>query len=146
VFHRGINFNGPAITIDGNAWEASATAVGFTQNGWQMSGTTTGLSPATDANRAAMLTTAFFRDNMTWSLIVPNGTYQVSVYTWENDWPEVFSLALEGVVRISNYDTVGAGHWSKLGPYTVTVTDGVLNASTTGWASNISGMEVFRVT
>jgi len=88
-----------------------------------------------------MLTTGYFRDNMTWSLTVPNGTYQVSVYTWENDWPEIFSLKLEGTTVVSNHNTGGAGKWTKLGPFTVTVTDGTISAATTGWASNISGME-----
>jgi hypothetical protein len=81
---------------------------------------------------------------MTWSLTVPNGTYKVSVYTWENDWPEIFSLKLENTTVVSNYNTGGAGKWSKLGPFTVTVTDGTISAATTGWASNISGMEVMK--
>jgi hypothetical protein len=37
-----------------------------------------------------------------------------------------------------------AGRWTRVGPYTVNMTDGTLNVTTTGGILNIAGLEVRR--
>jgi len=142
-FYRAINFNGPALTIDGQAWEGSS-APNFKTNGWGTCDPNSKLNPATDAARATMLRCAIVNKGLTVTLSsVPNATYDVYLYVWENDWPEIYSLALEGKQVVANYNSIGAGYWSKLGPFMTTVADGALNLTATGWVSNLSGIEVW---
>jgi hypothetical protein len=146
AFYRAINFNGPALTIDGKAFEAG-TAPGFTTNGWGICDQSVTLIPAvTDTNLATMLRCAIYRNGLTASLTVPNGMYDVYIYVWENDWPQTYSVSLEGTARLTNYNSVGAGRWAKFGPWRATITAGTVSLTSTGWFSNLSGMEVWRVT
>ena len=52
TFYRAINLNGPALSIDGNNWEASAGAPNFSIAGLTFANQSVTLVPATDANRA----------------------------------------------------------------------------------------------
>ncbi|MCC7451116.1 MAG: hypothetical protein IT324_27130, partial [Anaerolineae bacterium] len=143
TFYRAINFNGPALTIDNNTWEGS-TAPNYTTNGYGTCDQTSVLIPSTDANRATMLRCAIVQNGLTVTMRnVPNGTYDVSFYVWENDWPQIYSLYLQGQLVVDNYNSVSGGHWAHLGPWTVSVTDGTINLTSTGWVSNLSGMEVW---
>jgi hypothetical protein len=77
---------------------------------------------------------------------VPGGTYVVYLHVWEDNDPEVFDVLLNGKKVAEKYNSGSAGHWSRLGPWPVTVTDGritVKNGSKT--AANFSGVEVWRV-
>lgn len=144
-FFRGLNLNGPAVTIDGNSWEGKS-ATWYTQSGYGSPAPSAPLSPATDAARASMLQRGVVDWNLRIALLsVPTGRYEVSVYTWENDWDQVFSMNLQGVRVVTDYNTVGAGHWSKLGPFTTSVSNGRIDLGFEKWASNISGIEVWRL-
>ena len=148
VFYRAINVNGPALAIDGNNWEASASAPGFsytTSNGVFTNQNIT-LVPATDANRATMIRSSVWGGSVNLNLAsVPAGTYQVWVYTWEDNFATTFSLSLEGSVVKANHSSGGAGVWSKLGPYQATINDGAINVSSSGGHAMLSGLEVWRL-
>ncbi|WP_226164242.1 hypothetical protein, partial [Hymenobacter terricola] len=51
-FYRAINLHGGALTIDGNAWEASTTG-NYAVNGSGYGNQGQALTPATDASRAS---------------------------------------------------------------------------------------------
>src|SRR4029079_10660713 len=88
---------------------------------------------------------AVYKDNLSLTLTaVPNGMYDVYLYVWENDWPEIYSVYLKGQPVISSYNSIGAGYWAKLGPWTTTVADGKIDITSTGWFSNLSGIEVWQ--
>ena len=148
TFYRAINVNGPALLIDGNNWEASAGAPGFsytTSNGIFTNQNIT-LVPTTDANRATMIRSSVWGGSVNLNLAsVPAGTYQVWVYTWEDNFATTFSLSLEGSVVKANHSSGGAGVWSKLGPYQATINDGAVNVSSTGGHAMLSGLEVWRL-
>jgi WD40 repeat protein len=55
TFQRGINFGGDALTIDGNAWEAGASAPNFSSNGWTQCNPWVALSPPASAEREPMI-------------------------------------------------------------------------------------------
>ena len=55
TFYRAINLNGAALTIDGNNWQASAGAPNFSYSAGTVNNQNVPLSPAADANRAAMI-------------------------------------------------------------------------------------------
>jgi hypothetical protein len=75
---------------------------------------------------------------------VPLGTYTVYLYTWEDNAAETFSISLEGSLVQANDNSGAAGTWRRLGPWTVNVTDGTLDLTTSGGAANLSGIEVHR--
>ncbi|MGC3946451.1 MAG: putative Ig domain-containing protein [Chryseolinea sp.] len=144
-FYRAINLNGPALTIDGNNWEASASAGGFSfSNGQPFANQGVTLVPSTDANRASMIRSCIYGPNLGIALgNVPVGNYQVYLYVWEDNSPEVFNVSLEGSVVQANFNSGTAGSWTKLGPYQVNLTDGTINVNVNGGYANVSGLEVW---
>ncbi|MBF9236253.1 carbohydrate binding domain-containing protein [Hymenobacter sp. BT683] len=146
TFYRALNLGGPALTIDGRAWEAAAGASGFTTNAPSWSSPTGALSPATDAARATMLRTVLFGTGPTLALAVPSGSYNVYLYIWEDNAPAIVNIQVEGRTVRTGYSTGSAGHWERLGPYAANVTDGTLNVSTSGENVNLSGLEIYKAT
>ncbi|MFN8419513.1 MAG: DUF6605 domain-containing protein [Anaerolineae bacterium] len=151
VFYRAVNLGGAATTIDGNAWEANTgTTTNLTTNGTASCSSWQGVTPTTDANRTAMIQCSrqHWAHNIVMSA-VPNGQYEISLYVWQ-DWadpnPTAYSIAIEGTTLVPSY-TPGpaAGKWDKFGPFTVTISDGTVNVTTSGGPANLSGLEVWRV-
>jgi lysophospholipase L1-like esterase len=146
TFYRAINLNGPALSIDGNAWEGS-TAPNYTFTGSSFSNQAVALNPATDANRAQMIRSSVWNSagsNVTLTN-VPSGQYQVYLYVWEDNFSVTYSISVEGEVVQSNYASGGAGHWDRLGPWNVDVSDGALNVACSAGDANLSGIEVYRL-
>jgi hypothetical protein len=143
-FYRGINLNGPAITIDGNRWEGDdAPGVECTGNPFRADDVR--LRPETDAARAQMIHS--FRWGTQTSLRlsdVPEGRYAVYLYTWEDNNPELFSISLNGRIVDRRHFSGVAGEWHRLGPWTVDIEDGRLRLTTSGGAANLSGLEIWR--
>jgi len=153
TFYRALNLNGPALVIDGNNWEASASAPNFsyTTNQGVFSNQTIPLVPPTDANRTTMIRSSIWGHNLTLTLGgVPAGTYQVWLYVWEDNLPQVFSISMEGTVVQANYNSGAPGVWNKLGPFQATINDGAINISVSraiggGGYAQPSGLEIWRV-
>ncbi|UOQ50802.1 Ig-like domain-containing protein [Hymenobacter cellulosivorans] len=144
-FYRAININGPAITLDGNAWQASNGASGVQIIGTPFANQGVTLNPATDATRASMIRSSVYGNTTGVNISsVPNGTYQVYLYVWEDNNAETFNILVEGQTVRSGYNSGSAGKWEKVGPFTTNVTDGTLNVSTSGGHANLSGVEVWK--
>lgn len=144
-FYRAINLNGPAITVDGNNWEASQSAPNFSySNGKTFANQNIALIPATDANRSTMIRSSIWGKVNIAVTAVPPGDYEVWLYTWEDNYPATFSILLEGTVVQANYTSGSAGTWSKLGPFVAMINDGSINLSATGYESNLSGIEIWN--
>jgi hypothetical protein len=71
---------------------------------------------------------------------VPNGSYDVYFYNWEDNNAATFSLFVEGEKVLSNYTSGKAGEWRLLGQYRVAIADGALDAYTTGGDAYLSGL------
>jgi hypothetical protein len=142
VFYRGINFNGPALKIDGNQWESN-TAPGFTMIGSRMCNQNVPLNPETDAARAQMIRCYYTGSPLRMSLNIPNGIYDIYVYTWEDSAAVSFDLCLENQTVLTGYNSGSAGTWRRLGPYQVDIADGEINLRTCGGWGNLSGIEVW---
>ena len=148
AFYRAINLNGPALTLDGNAW-AGSTAPNYTTNGIAFVANAVPLNPATDAARTGMIHASVFRGgSLNVALTaVPAGTYQAYVYVWEDNFAQTFSLALNGQPVLANYNSGPAGTWAKLGPFTTTLAAaGTLQLTTSGGDANFSGVELWQQT
>ncbi|GAA4380811.1 hypothetical protein GCM10023186_19690 [Hymenobacter koreensis] len=145
TLYRAINVNGPAITLDGNTWEAGATAANVQISGTALVNPNVALVPSTDATRSGMIR-SFIYDAPLRATIgsVPNGTYSVFLHVFEDNSPETFSIAIGGQTVLSNYNSGSAGTWRRLGPFAANVTDGNLRITTSGGHVNLSGLEIFR--
>ena len=152
TFIKGINCNGNAVTIEGNAWlsESVAEAAGFSINGASTYSGTRTWSPA-PANQDAqnMLDSVIYKSggNLDLSQTITNGSYKVYIWMTENcsDNYRKSDLKLEGTIVASGIGEMANNTWKKYGPYTVTVSDGTLNIQLARIKGDpqISGIAIF---
>jgi len=147
VFFRGYNVNGDSTVIDGRKWEGkkSPTLAFPTEGAFENQNVP--LNPPTDDARAAMLRTSAFAPGGTMVKVyqIPAGSYQVYLYCWEDNDNQVYDVFLNGKEVKKGHNSGTAGHWDKLGPWPVTVTDnGVIEVRTAGGDANLSGLEIWK--
>ena len=149
-FVRGVNLNGPAVTIDGNAWESATSAV-VTTTGSGVNQPTMPF-PAVLGGATTMLDTATRLPAGTeLNLPTSNGTYLVYLYAISPSSPsdaEASLLTVQGVAPDSSaafrsQASNGEQPWARLGPYRVTVTNGKLTVGVTKGAINFAGVELW---
>jgi hypothetical protein len=147
TFYRAINLNGSAVTIDGRTWEKGTTA-NLSSGPNRFCNQTVPLTPAPDSTRATMLRCSVWGSGPVGAQVtvsaVPNATYQVYLYVWEDNNAETFSIKLNGVTVHSSFYSGAAGAWRKLGPWTTTVTNGQIKLESSGGSANFSGVEIWR--
>ncbi|HZG54917.1 PA14 domain-containing protein [Paenibacillus sp.] len=129
-FVKGININGGAVTIEGNAWLSYSAALssGLTVSTVNTATNTRTPSPATDADTTSMLRTEIWRTgNATLNQTLANGNYAVYLWVMEDYQANFrsFDVKLEGTTK-GQIATGAVGSWAKYGPYNVSVTDGSL--------------------
>ena len=152
TFYRAINLGGGALTLNGKPWEASASAPNLTisSGASQACNTYVNVLPAADAATTQMLQCSLEHWNHAITMSkVPNATYDIYLYTWQ-DWndpnPGKTSFSLNSAAMQANYAiSKQAGHWEKLGPWRVSVTNGSLKLTSSGDTIKLSGLEVWRV-
>jgi len=146
VFHRAINLNGPALTIDGHAWEGKdAPDFGYTGSAFENQAVP--LLPPTDPERATMIRSSIYHpkgSNVTVKGL-PSGTYQLFLYIWEDNDPATFDVRVQGVLAEAGVVSGQAGEWKKLGPWIASVKDGTLNVTCSPGDANLSGLEIWRL-
>ncbi len=145
TFYRAINLNGPAIRIDQRQWEAS-NAANVEIKGQKYENQKVKLAPAADEPLARMLRSCVYGQECGVAVRnVPAGQYQVYLYVWEDNNPEVFDVTLNGRKVVSRHNSGKAGQWNKLGPFPTTVANGIIAiANPTPAAANFSGVEIWR--
>ena len=140
------------MVIDGHNWEANtSTTVNFSTNGTIYYDPNVVFNPPLDTAHATMLRT--FRDNgdLQCNLTsVPNGNYDVYVWTFEDNQSLNATLSINGNVVLPSYNTGATGHWDRLGPYLTTVTNGTIQiefrCNTPYDTGFLSGIEVWLKT
>ena len=142
-FYRGLNLNGPPVVIDGQAWEGG-DAKDYVCKDKAFENQDVKLVPPTDPERAKMIRSSRWGGNEVTLTNVPSGQYSVFLYVWEDNNAETFSVALNGRAVLVTYSSGSAGHWERLGPWLVDVTDGTIRLTSRGGAANFSGIEVWR--
>lgn len=146
-FYRAINLGGPALTIDGQAWEAQQGAPDFWTDAGGFDNQIVPLEPPLEGPKAKMIRDSVFRrEGVTVALgNVPAGRYQVFCFIWEDNSNQIFDILLNTRVVKERHNSGGPGHWERLGPWTVDVTDGRIELRCGAGDANISGIEVWRV-
>ncbi|MCO6458053.1 MAG: PSD1 domain-containing protein [Pirellulaceae bacterium] len=144
--YRAINLNGPALEIDGRRWEAGNSA-GVECREAAFENQMVRLQPPTDTNRARMIRSS------RWSSLgraqvaiagLPEGKYSVYLYVWEDNDSQTFDIRLNGRLVAERVVSGAAGHWQRLGPWTLDVVQGRLEVEATGGHANLSGLEVWH--
>ncbi|HJQ81751.1 MAG TPA: PSD1 and planctomycete cytochrome C domain-containing protein [Lacipirellulaceae bacterium] len=142
-FFRGLNLNGPAVTIDGQAWEGSDSQ-NYACQDQAFESQDVPLVPATDPERAKMIRSSRWGGNRIELTNVPAGAYTVFLYVWEDNNPEIFSIGVNGRTVLASYNSGSAGHWEKLGPWYTTAREGKIVVTSQGGAANFSGIEIWK--
>ena len=81
TFFRGLNLNGPAVTIDGRSWDG-ADSKQYICRDKAFENQKVPLQPATDAERAKMIRSSRWGGNRVELLELPAGAYTVFLYVW----------------------------------------------------------------
>lgn len=141
--YRAVNLAGAALTIDGVVWE-SGTAPNVRTAGIVYENQALPVEPATDTARATMLRSVIWGSSLSGAslLSVPSGSYDVFVSIWEDNNSATVDVRVEDELVRQGYRTGAQGHWERLGPFRVSVTDGSLDL-TAGPDANLSGLEVY---
>ena len=144
TFFRGVNLNGPALTIDGNAWSAGTEAK---VEGKTFENQKVPLKPATDEARAQMIRSSAWGDKVDIEFsAVPDGPYQIAVYVWEDNNNERFNVLVNGKTVAEDFDSGTAGYWKRLGPFPTRADRGKIVVSARAGshgAANLSGVEIW---
>jgi hypothetical protein len=147
-FAKGVNLNGPAVTIDGNPWLAASQA-GVSSNG-------TGISqgaevfPPVSGDSAAMLATAYrLPAAHELSVTVENGEYLLYLYAVSPTTDASSStLTVDGVSfdnssKFRSQASDGGLTWARLGPYRTLVTTGQITVAVTSGSVDFAGFELW---
>ncbi len=84
-----------------------------------------------------------YTSNMTVDVPVTQGSYDVYLYVAEDKASENFQLYFEDQATGDVQSTGDPGTWHKIGPYTVTVGDGLLSLRATG-GFRLNGLEIHK--
>lgn len=146
ILHRAINLNGPALRIDGQAWEPGDTT-NLVVTGNAFENQSVALKPATDRERARMIRSSRWGSQVSIELAeVPPGPLQVFLYVWEDNHSERFDLLVNGQIVVEGFHSGTAGSWKRLGPWAAEAQEGKLTVSAKApghGAANLSGIEVW---
>ncbi|MDP3069291.1 MAG: c-type cytochrome domain-containing protein, partial [Opitutaceae bacterium] len=146
-FVRAINLNGPALTIDGRAWEAGAGAADFKATGKLFANQRVALKPPTDAARAEMIRSSVWGAKVDLEVAgLAPGPHQVVLYVWEDNHDEQFDLLVNGQVVAAKFHSGAAGMWKRLGPWRAESIAGKVTVAAKGashGACNLSGLEIW---
>lgn len=146
VFFRGINLNGPALTLDGHPWDGS-NAAGIAIKGKSFENAYVPLKPPTDPPRSRMIRSSVWGSQVDVAVEnLPAGVFQVFLYVWEDNQSEQFDLLVNGEFVLEEFHSGSAGTWKKLGPWRTTSTDGTVRVSARAashGAANLSGIELW---
>ncbi len=146
AFYRGINLNGPALTIDNNQWEPG-DARGVACDDAAFENQSIRLVPATDPARARMIRASRWSPQRKARVVVhdvPAGLYSVYLYIWEDNDPQTFDIRLNGDLVAKAINSGHAGQWQRHGPWPLEVTGGRIELAADGGHANLSGLEIWR--
>ena len=150
-FFRGVNLNGPPVVIDGQKWQGEGPGANQSVEciDARFDNQNIPLVPPTDPKRASMIRSSVWNSSGKGRIVlkdVPQGTYSVFLYFWEDNDSQKFSVSLQGKLVAAEVYSGSAGEWKKLGPWPVEPTDGHIELTYAGGHANLSGIEVWKGT
>lgn len=155
VLYGAYNFNGPTTVVDGITFVDDRTVPAITAGPERACNTTEPITNAVPSTALESVLRCFvwggyeIADPTNAKALsiavsgVPDGSYEVTFWNWEENGEEVIQVVLEGNAVEQIYTSIG--QWRLLGPYSVEVTDGTLNVGSINGALNISAMKIDRL-
>lgn len=134
----GVNLDGPALEVDGEAWlESPASVLTRYQD------TAVPLQPSAGRGLEEMLRSGFLFEDNSFTYPVDNGSYALRVYAWSATGGETGTLRVNDVAldRFRAQSFQGGSPWVAMGPYRVTVDDGALKLGAEG-VLRVGGFEL----
>jgi hypothetical protein len=131
------------VTIDGQAWEGSESP-NYACEDKAFENQDVSLVPPTDPERAKMIRSSRWGGNRVELSDIPAGAYTVFLYVWEDNNPEVYSIAVNGRTVLATYNSGSVGRWEKLGPWFTSAKEGKIVITSQGGAANFSGIELWK--
>lgn len=147
-FAKGINLNGPAVTVDGNAWLAFSQA-GVSGNGTSISQGGVVYPPATGGRASALSTAYRLQAGHHFNVPVDNGEYLLFLYAVSPATDaSSSSLTVDGVSyanssKFRSQAADGGLAWARLGPYRTDVVTGQITVAVTTGAIDFAGFELW---
>ena len=143
TFFRGLNLNGPAVTIDGHRWEGMDSKL-YRCDDKAFDAQQISLLPSTDGERAKMIRSSRWGGNRVELLDVPAGRYSLFLYVWEDNNPETYDIAVNEKTVLRGFRSGRAGQWERLGPWHVDAAQERIVITSKGGAANFSGVELWQ--
>jgi hypothetical protein len=147
-FARGVNLNGPAVSIAGNAWLASSQA-GVTSNGTGISQGGT-VFPPVSGDEASMLASAFrVQAGDSVSISAENGQYLLYLHAVSPGTDTAASTltvdgaSFENSSKFRSQASDGGLAWARLGPYRIAVTTGKITVAVSSGSIDFAGIELW---
>jgi hypothetical protein len=147
-FVKGVNLNGPAVSIDGNAWLSAGDAGVFGDA--ILTTQPDPVFPPVTGDTASMLSTVY-RIQAGHSIGVPveNGTYLLYLYAVSpttDAQPSALTVDGKSFSNSSKFRSQasdGGLAWARLGPYRLAVTTGNVTVAVTTGAIDFAGFELW---
>ncbi len=140
---RAVDLNGPAVTIDGQGWESAASATVTTEG--SAFAQSAAIYPSVSGGLSTMLHSGYtLGDGQGVHVPLENGDYLLYAYGFSANSYGLSTLNVEDEAVDAFYMSwlYGVQSWGKLGPYPVTVADGVLDLVSAGGDLALSGVEI----
>lgn len=156
-FVKGVNFFGPAVTIDGMRWmsheEAMRDGMSLVYNLRSTSSHRASFTPdpPVDPETRKMLDTRVYSIDDDVGIYVPsvNGEVEVEMYVFETFKPfsRMFDVEVNGVMAQRGVGKLPLYRWTKIGPYRTQVSNGMLQIKIHKTIGNpvISGLTIYSV-
>ena len=142
-FVRAVNLNGPALTVEGRAWEGR-DAADFAVRGQHFENQSVPLRPPVDPARARMLRSSTWGDGVEVAFRnVTDADYQVVLWVWEDNRSETCRIAVNRRTVLEGFRSGTGGTWHRLGPWRCRSEGGEIRVSAAGGAANFSGIELW---
>jgi Ca2+-binding RTX toxin-like protein len=149
--YRAINLNGPAIVVDGLAFETGRNASNLNAGPNQTCARGARPNGATAEQRELLKCFVWGGPNETGGptkvtvTAAPAGVYDVYIWTFEDNFNQTYNLVLNGTRVAEGLRTGNRNAWKRIGPYrTVVEADGLLGMRAVGGDINFSAIELRR--
>jgi hypothetical protein len=147
-FARGVNLNGPAVSVAGNAWLASSQA-GVTSDGTGISQGGT-VFPPVSGDVASMLATAYrVQTGDSLNISAANGQYLLYLYAVSPGTDTAASTltvdgaSFENASKFRSQASDGGLAWARIGPYRIDVTTGKIVVAVSSGSIDFAGIELW---
>jgi hypothetical protein len=147
AYAGGVNLNGGALTVSGEALQAASEAQLTFSGGGDYANAAADALPTSDAKTTKLLTTArTLSDAATANWAVPNGNYYA--FAWltsaANSDYGVLTMQDTPADKFVGLHNGTAAAWGLLGPYTVTVTEQTLRLAVASGFVHVAGLKLYR--